>query len=341
MRLAWSLSILLLIALTRVGSAAEPAECRTVRFGVVGFSDVAAVTALTSAVLEQLDYQPATVNLSIPIIFASLQNRNIEVFLGNWMPAQAADSQPYLDNHSVEVLGPNLEHARFTLAVPQYLYDAGLQDFSAIQRFAAALNNSIYGIEPGAAANRLVLGLIHSNTFGLGRFELIESSEQGMLAELERAYRLHKPIVFVGWDPHPMNLRFQIRYLTGGDSSFGPDFGGSTINTVSRVGLSAQCPNLGRLLRQLKFTPRDESQMMAAILDRHEPLDSAARAWLDSHPQTVAQWLTGITTFAGQPAQWAHTGDAASNEARGALETWMLSHKKSPSASSPPGRWSC
>lgn len=328
MRLSRTLALLLLLALTRVSPAAEPAQCRSVRFGVVGFSDVAAVTALTSVVLEKLDYRPAAVNLSIPIIFASLQNQNIDVFLGNWMPAQAADSKPYLDNHSVEVLGPNLEHAKFTLAVPDYLYNQGLKDFSDIQRFAAALNDAIYGIEPGAAANRLVLSLIHSNSFGLGHFRLIESSEQGMLAELERAYRLHRPIVFVGWDPHPMNLRYPIHYLTGGDSTFGPDFGGSTINTVTRVGLSAQCPNLGRLLRQLRFSSHDESEMMAAIIDRHEPLDSAARTWLDSHPATVAQWLRGVTTFTGQPAHLAHAASgAADNASTGTLETWMLSHK--------------
>ena len=119
----------------------------------------------------------ATVNLPVPIIFASLQNRNIDVFLGNWMPAQEADSKPYLANHSVEVVGANLEKAKFTLAVPQYLYDSGLKDFASIQKFAGPLDSQqIYGIEPGAAANRLVLGMIRANAFGLGHFRLIESS---------------------------------------------------------------------------------------------------------------------------------------------------------------------
>src|ERR1700722_11770413 len=140
-RILWR-GALLLAGSWRVSVAADPAECRGIRFGVVGFSDVAAVTAITSSVLEQSGYQPTTVNLSIPIIFASLQNRNIDVFLGNWMPAQEADSKPYLENGTVEVLGPNLEHARFTLAVPQYLYDAGLHSFGDVQHFATALNNS-------------------------------------------------------------------------------------------------------------------------------------------------------------------------------------------------------
>jgi glycine betaine/proline transport system substrate-binding protein len=314
------LGVLLLIAFSGACVAGEPAECRNVRFGVVGFSDVAAVTALTSEVLKELGYSPTSVNLSVPIIFASLQNRGIDLFLGNWMPAQEGDSRPYLTNGSVEIVGPNLEKAKFTLAVPRYLYEAGLKDFADIQRFAGPLEGAIYGIEPGAAANRLLLGMIKSNQFGLGHFRLIESSEQGMLAELARAYRVRRPIVFVGWDPHPMNLRFQIEYLTGGDTTFGPDFGGATINTVSRAGLSRQCPNLGRLLHNLKFTLRGESEMMAAILDRHEPPEVAARAWLASHTDAVHRWLDGVATFDGQ-RQARKVPDA------GSLEHWMSSHK--------------
>lgn len=326
-RTLW-LVALLSVASWHASVAGEPPECRNVRFGVVGFSDVAAVTAITSRVLDQLGYTPSTVNLSVPIIFASLQNQNIDVFLGNWMPAQEGDSKPYLERRAVELVGPNLEHARFTLAVPQYLYDTGLKSFTDIQRFSAALNDAIYGIEPGAAANRLVLGMIRANAFGLGHFRLIESSEQGMLAELERAYRARRPIVFVGWEPHPMNLRFQIQYLAGGDTTFGPDFGGSTINTVTRVGLGERCPNLGRLLRQLKFTLRGESEIMAAMLERHEPPDRAAEAWLRAHPEEMREWLVGVLGFNGEPVQTTAAATASSDATRDrGLEGWMLAHK--------------
>jgi glycine betaine/proline transport system substrate-binding protein len=321
------LGILLLIATSGVRAAADPAQCRNVRFGVVGFSDVTAVTAITAEILKQLDYSPTTVNLAVPVIFASLQTRNLDVFLGNWMPAQEGDIRPYLANGSVEVLGANLENARFTLAVPQYLYDAGLKDFASIERFASQLDNSIYGIEPGAAANRLVLGMIKANAFGLGNFRLIESSEQGMLGELERAYRARRPIVFVAWAPHPMNIRFQIEYLSGGDATFGPNFGGATIDTVTRSGLSAQCPNLGKLLRNLEFTLRGESEIMSAILDSHGQPDAAAKAWVSRHPDVVRQWLSGVATFAGKPARVLDSTAPGPKVVAGSLERWMTAHK--------------
>jgi choline ABC transporter permease protein len=335
-RLGWV--AVLLIARPDQAIAGDSEECRAVRFGVVGFSDVAAVTALTAEVLTRLGYAPTSSTLSVPIIFSSLQTRSIDVFLGNWMPAQEGDSKPYLANGSVEVIGPNLERAKFTLAVPRYLYEAGLRDFASIKDFAAPLNGTVYGIEPGAAANRLILDMIQHDRFGLGRFKLVESSEQGMLAELERRYRAHQPIVFVGWEPHPMNLRFQIEYLAGGDRVFGPDFGGATINTVSRAGLSAECPNLGRLLHNLKFTVRGESALMEAMIDRHEAPELAARTWLQAHPESIQQWLSGVTTFDGQPssvrvisADLTVTSPVGPITVRGffahGLESWLYGHK--------------
>jgi glycine betaine/proline transport system substrate-binding protein len=324
-RLARVLLIACLLLSSRA-PAAEAERCRNIRLGVVGFSDVTAVSTVAAEILGPLGYRATTVNLSVPIIFASMAAGNVDVFLGNWMPAQEGDRRPYVDSGSVEILGPNLEGARFTLAVPGYLYEAGLHSFADIQRFGAQLNASIYGIEPGAAANRLVLQMIHANDFGLGGFKLIESSEQGMLAELERAWRGRRPIVFVGWSPHPMNVRFQIEYLAGGDRIFGPNFGGASINTVTRAGFGRECPNAARLLRNLHFTVPGESQIMAAVLDSHSQPEIAARSWIDANHSTVAAWLDGVTAFDGTPRPSVASAEVA-EPSGDRFDLWLSSHK--------------
>ena len=193
--------------------------------------------------LERLGYQPQVTVLSVPVTYASMKNKDIDVFLGNWMPTQEGDSRAYVADGSIDVIGANLTGAKYTLAVPAYTYDAGLEiDFADIQRFAPQLKNSIYGIEPGNDGNRLILSMLKQNLFGLGDFKLIESSEQGMLAEVERAYRERAPIVFLAWDPHPMNMRFDLQYLSGGDSVFGPNYGGATVYTNTRAGYTAAVP---------------------------------------------------------------------------------------------------
>jgi glycine betaine/proline transport system substrate-binding protein len=308
------------------GGKRDPLTCQTVRFSDVGWTDVTATTALVTQLLRSIGYSPTVTVLSVPVTFASIQNNDIDVFLGNWMPAQTADRGRYVEDGSVVVVGPNLTGAKYTLAVPAYTYAAGLRDFKDIQRFAPDLNDSIYGIEPGNDGNRHVLEMLQQNQFGLGGFKLIESSEQGMLAQVERAYRDKKPVVFLAWEPHPMNMRFDLKYLAGGDEVFGPNFGGATIYTVTRKGYSAECPNIGRLLTNLKFTLRGESEMMAAILDRHEAPETAATQWLKANPTTTKAWLDGVLTFEGRPAATA-LAHAVPLPRPGGFEQWIVSHK--------------
>ena len=156
--------------------------CRDVRLADVGWSDVTATTAILAQVLRELGYEPHTTLLAVPVTFASMKAANIDVFLGNWMPAQTNDRWPYLADGSVEIVRPTSSGAKYTLAVPAYTYEAGLRDFADIQRFSEQLHGKIYGIEAGNDGNHHVLDMIAHNELGLGSFTLVESSEQGMLA---------------------------------------------------------------------------------------------------------------------------------------------------------------
>ena len=268
----------------------------------IGWTDVTATTALTRQLLQRLGYAPKVTVLSVPVTFASMKNKDIDFFLGNWMPAQEGDRRAFLADGSVEVVRANLVGAKYTLATLAPAHDAGLHDFADISRFGTELKQTIYGIEAGNDGNRHVLEMIKQNTFGLGNFKLLESSEQGMLAEVERANRDQAPIVFLAWEPHPMNKRFPIRYLTGGDAIFGPNFGGATIYTNVRAGFMAECPNLGRLLKNLEFSLQGENDIMDAMLNDHQQPEAAAAAWLAANPNAVIPWFEGVTTIDGKPA---------------------------------------
>ena len=291
--------------------AAAPESCKTVRFSDVGWTDITATTATTSVVLEGLGYTPTTDLLSVPVTYTSLKNGDIDVFLGNWMPTMEADLAPYREEGSVEVVGVNLEGAKYTLATLTPAADKGLTSFENIAEFRDELDGKIYGIEPGNDGNRLIQDMIDQNAFGLEGFEVVESSEQGMLAQVTRAERSNDPVVFLGWEPHPMNANHEMTYLSGGDDWFGPNYGGATVYTNVRAGYLEECPNVGQLLKNLKFTLAMENEIMGAILNEDEDPEDAATAWLKAHPDVLDSWLEGVTTFEGEeglPAVKEHLG---------------------------------
>ncbi|WP_173931938.1 choline ABC transporter substrate-binding protein [Chelativorans sp. Marseille-P2723] len=280
--------------------AADPASCRAVTFSDVGWTDITATTATATVLLEGLGYQPEVQVLSVPVTYASLKNKDIDIFLGNWMPTMEADIAPYREDGSVETLVTNLEGAKYTLAVPQYTYEAGLTSFEDIADFREELDGKIYGIEPGNDGNRLILDMIENDMFGLSSFELVESSEAGMLAQVRRATQNKSHIVFLGWEPHPMNANIDMEYLEGGDEVFGPDFGGATVHTNVWTGFTEQCPNLGQLLHNLVFSLEMENEIMGAILDDGQAPEAAATAWIKENPEVLDAWLDGVTTFQGE-----------------------------------------
>lgn len=280
--------------------AAEPASCSTIRFSDVGWTDITSTTAVATEILKGLGYKTDIKVLSVPVTYASLSKKDIDVFLGYWNPSMTADLQPYLDDKTVETLRTNLTGAKYTLAVPKYTYEEGLKDFKDIAKFKDKLDGKIYGIEPGNDGNRQILDMINKDAFGLKSFELAESSEQGMLAQVARSIKNKEPVVFLAWEPHPMNKRFEIAYLTGGDDFFGPNLGGAKVETNVRAGYAQECPNVGKFLTNLEFKLDIENEIMGKILDDGEEPSKAAKEWLKANPGVLDQWLAGVTTVDGK-----------------------------------------
>ena len=291
-----------LLVLSPCVLAAEDASCKNVRMGVVNWTDVIATSAMAQTLLDGLGYKTRQTSASQQIIFAGLRDKRLDMFLGYWNPIMNQSITPFVDAKQVTVLAePSLKDARAMLAVPTYMADKGLKSFADIARFEKELGGKIYGIEPGSGANTQIKAMIEKNRFGLGKFQLVESSEAGMLSAVTRAVNRKEPIVFFGWTPHPMNINQNMTYLTGSEGALGPDEGLATVWTVTTPDYASRCPNVSRLLNNLTFSAEDESRMMQPLLD-HKDAQASARQWLKDHPQDQQRWLEGVTTVDGKPA---------------------------------------
>lgn len=285
-----------MLAITAAGAqAAEPESCKTVRMADVGWSDNTAQNGLFKTVLKGLGYAPEDQVLALPVIIESLKNKDLDVFLDNWMPSNAANVQPYLDEKSIEMLGANLTGAGYGPVVPKYVADAGVKDVKDLAANADKFDKKFYGIEPGNDGNKIVQAKLDDPANGFEGWELVESSEQGMLAQAEKSIKNQEWIAFLGWTPHPVMGQMDLVYLTGFEND---GFGDAQIKTLTRAGYSAECPNVGKLLANLKF----ELAMESAIMDKigaGEDGEKAASDWLKANPGVLDSWLAGVTTTDG------------------------------------------
>ncbi|CAN1592680.1 choline ABC transporter substrate-binding protein [Pseudomonas mediterranea] len=295
------LSTVLAAGLLALSSASAWAEqsCETVKMADPGWSDIAATNAITGFLLEGMGYKPKVDTLAVPITFGGLKEGQVDVFLGNWMPAQRGFYDKFVANGDVTQLAKNLDGTEFTLAVPDYVWDAGVHNFNDLNKFADKFDKKIYGIGSGAPANLSLKEIIKTNDFGMGDWKLVESSEQAMLAEVSRAVKKQKFVTFLGWTPHPMNVQLKMRYLKGGEKYFG-DTG--SVYTLTRKGYAQACPNVGKLLTNLSFTQEMENSIMADVANKKLSNAEAAKAWIKANPAVLDKWLDGVKTVDGQEA---------------------------------------
>jgi glycine betaine/proline transport system substrate-binding protein len=104
--------------------AGDPASCAKPRFSDVGWTDITATTQIANQILKNLGYKPAISVLSVAITFKSLENGDIDVFLGNWMPLQEPSQAPLVKAGKIDVAADNLSDARIGFATSKAASDA-------------------------------------------------------------------------------------------------------------------------------------------------------------------------------------------------------------------------
>ncbi|MBA1203876.1 choline ABC transporter substrate-binding protein [Pseudomonas capeferrum] len=288
-----------LCAVTARAAVDTDDRCTTVKMADPGWSDIASTNAVARLLLESLGYKVKIDSLAVPIIYGGLKDGQVDAFLGNWMPAHQGFHDKFVETGDVHRLSRNLEGTEFTLAVPDYVWNAGVKDFADLQRFADKFGKKLYGIGSGAPANLSLKEIIDKNEFDLGDWKLVESSEQAMLSQVQRATKKQDFVVFLGWTPHPMNINLKMHYLTGGEKWFGSK---GEVYTLTRKGYPQACPNAAKLLSNLIFTLDMENSIMAEVESRKVKFDQAAKAWVKAHPDQLDDWLAGVSSKDGGSA---------------------------------------
>lgn len=284
-------------AVTSHAQAAEAEACKKVRLANVGWTDNFAQNGLFRVVLKGLGYEyDDKEGLALPVILESLKNKDLDIFLDNWMPSNAPNVKPYLDAKTIDLVGTDLVGAGYGPVVPDYVYNAGVKDLKDLGPNGDKFDYKFYGIEPGNDGNKIVQAKIDDPSTGMKGWKLVESSEQGMLVQAEKAMKKKEWVVFLGWAPHPVMGKMPIKYLSGFEKD---GFGDAEVQILTRTGYSSECSNVGKLLANLEFTLPMESSIMEEIGNGKTGEDASA-AWLKANPGVLDKWLAGVTTVDGQ-----------------------------------------
>ncbi|MDH4572393.1 ABC transporter substrate-binding protein [Salinicola acroporae] len=287
------------LALLTAGSA--QADLDEVRLGVSPWPGVTVKTEIAAQLLDAMGYRTEQKELAVGVILNGLANGQLDAYLGNWYPVQQEMTEPLLDSGRLAHAAANISNANSGLVVPSYVHEAGVDSVADLDRFKDRFDGKIQGIEAGTGINDAILEAIAEDKAGLGDWQLQESSTAAMLAFAGQKIADHEWVTFVGWEPHWMNVNYDLYYLKDADDSGVADIV-STVWTLVPGDLEQQDANLYRFFSQYQVDIADQNDWVYQYSHEERPADEVASEWIRAHYDTVSQWLDGVTAKDGKPA---------------------------------------
>jgi len=268
-----------------------------VNFGTVDWPEAIAKTNVSSTVVEALGYEVDIQELGVPTVFQGLDTGDLDVFVEAWFPTMQTN---YDEVDNVESVTTNLPEATFSVAVNREACEAGVRSHEDLDRFADRFAEggtpTIYGLEPGNDGNKVVEDMINNDTYNLGGWKLVESSTNGMLAEVDRRVGNGEWVAWTGWEPHWMNNKYDMCLLEDPEEAWG---GKSHVETLVNENFPQQFPELYKFFEQMKVNQAIQAELIDMIDNSGLEPKEAAIQWLRQNPDVTDQWLEGVTATDG------------------------------------------
>jgi glycine betaine/proline transport system substrate-binding protein len=291
--------VLVTVILFCLGSGAFAAE--KIRFGYVNWPGVTAKTHVAATILNSLGYETEMKMLSIPVVLRGLANKDLDLFLGAWLPTMKSMTEKYFNDGSIVTVTVNLDETIYTLAVPKAAWEAGVKSHADLHNFGDRFGKKIIGIEPGNDGNQIVLNMIRDNTYNLKDWKLIEGSAEAMMIAVGAAIKKKEWVVWLGWSPHWMNLVYDVKYLKDPLKLWGAE--PEIVKTIGRSGLDKDQPNVFKLFQQFRVTPDIQNDWITKYSKEKQKPEDVAKNWIKGNMGVVDQWVYGVTSVDGRRAR--------------------------------------
>lgn len=299
----------MMVVTTTAVAVTQTDAASTVRFGRPAWPGVTIKVEIAAQILDSLGYATNVKQLAPSIILNGIAHDQLDVYLAAWTPMESPMIDPLVADGEITKLVANMaEEVVQGIAVPTYVWDAGIHTVADMVAHADKFDHRIYGIEVGSGFNVTVKKAIQHDKANLGDWDLVASSTAAMLAQVTHSTNKHEWIAFSGWRPHWMNIKFSMKYLKDSGHS-GTSRIKSVVYTITRPDYADKNPNLGRFFTQMTIPANVQSHWIYSFSYEKKEAEIIARNWIKSNLDIVSRWLEGVTTIDGKPAMKAVKSD--------------------------------
>lgn len=290
------LSIALLVGVfsgTGIAQSDEP-----IVLGEADWPGFRAKNSVIEYILENIGYKVDRKSASDPILHEGLTQGDVDIHIGSWLPQNNDLRMKY--KGELNYVTQNMTEGIYTLAVPKYVWDAGVKSHADLQEYADKFDSKLYLGPTGWASYDLMKRAIKDDIYGLGDWEAVNSSQSALMAQIEKSIDEKEWIVFVGWQPHWMNSVYNIKYLEDPQRLWESPY--SWVDTLTRQGFEKDYPEVYRFLQQFKVDIDDNNDWIYEIGFNEKDEMKVAEDWVKNNMLVVRRWLSLVETPEGEDA---------------------------------------
>ncbi len=273
------------------GSNESKDPAKTANLVYANWEEGVAYTHLAKVVLEdKMGYDVTITASDVAPAYASVASGDQDAFMETWLPVLHKD---YIEKYGEDLvdLGHVYEGTLSGLAIPTYMYDAGIKTISDLKKDEAVkkLDLTITGIDAGAGIMKTTENVVFDK-YGLNEagYNLLASSGPAMMAALKDAYKNEEWIVVTAWKPHSMFGYFDLKFLEQDGEKV---WGEGNIHITARKNIKEDKPELAQFLSNMILTNSEVGSLMVAIRESNKSEEDAAREWLKENEEVIADWI--------------------------------------------------
>lgn len=256
-------------------------EVKEITIGMDPYDYTKLPTYLSKLILEDNGYKVDVEVADLGILYSALANGEVDVFPDVWEPNLHST---YIDKYEddMDLVGPLYEESPLGVGVPKYMEN--VNSIEDLNKYQDKFGGEIYGIEAGTGMN---LGMPKMFDAYDMDYTLIESSTEGMLAQVGHKTAKEEPIAFAAWRPHIMFEEYDIKLLDDPKGVWNFD----TVHVGVSPDLKEKSSTAYTLFSNMHFTNKEVEEWMVLLRDTDKDVEKEARNWIDEHPDRVKEWL--------------------------------------------------
>lgn len=235
---------------------------------------------ITKQIAEEQGYEVEVVEGDVGFMFLALKQGDIDIWPGLWLPSIHKSYQEDFEGEYIQG-SAIFEDAPTGLVAPEYV------DFDEVPDLVGnedVVDNKIVGFEPGSGMMIAADELIEGYDLDL---ELISGTMASMLAEVDYAIEHEEPILFIGWRPHTMFQKYDLKNIEDPEGYYEYDSYYWAINND----FEEKAPDLFNYAMNFEQSIDENEDFLARKEEEGLSMEEMAEEWIEENRSEIDEWL--------------------------------------------------